>query len=51
MDTPRIDNRDWSALTFGERIRQIEAKALRKLKTPARAKKLRPFLEDILDVA
>ncbi len=24
MDTPRIDNRDWSALTLGERIRQIE---------------------------
>jgi hypothetical protein len=24
MKTPRIDNRDWSALTIGERIRQIE---------------------------
>ena len=29
-----------------ERIRQIEAKALRKLKHPNRSKKLRPFLED-----
>ncbi len=29
-----------------ERIRQIEVKALRKLKHPARAKLLRPFLED-----
>ena len=29
-----------------ERIRQIEAKALRKLKHPSRSKKLRPFLED-----
>ena len=28
-----------------ERIRQIEAKALRKLKHPSRSKKLRPFLE------
>jgi len=28
-----------------ERIRQIEAKALRKLRHPSRAKKLRPFLE------
>jgi len=24
MSTPRIDARDWSALTLGERIRQIE---------------------------
>ena len=24
MDSPRIDNRDWSALTLGERIHQIE---------------------------
>lgn len=29
-----------------ERIRQIEAKALRKLKHPSRSKKLRPFLEE-----
>ncbi len=28
-----------------ERIRQIEAKALRKLRHPSRAKKLRSFLE------
>jgi RNA polymerase primary sigma factor len=28
-----------------ERIRQIEAKALRKLRHPTKAKKLRPFLE------
>lgn len=28
----------------GERIRQIEAKALRKLRHPSRSKKLRPFL-------
>ena len=28
-----------------ERIRQIEAKALRKLKHPSRSKKLRDFLE------
>jgi RNA polymerase primary sigma factor len=34
-----------------ERIRQIEAKALRKLKAPVNARKLRPFLEDILDAA
>ncbi|HOT01152.1 MAG TPA: sigma factor-like helix-turn-helix DNA-binding protein, partial [Acidobacteriota bacterium] len=27
-----------------ERIRQIEAKALRKLRHPSRSKKLRPFL-------
>jgi len=30
-----------------ERIRQIEAKALRKLRHPSRAKKLKPFLETI----
>ena len=24
MFTPRIDDRDWSALSLGERIRQIE---------------------------
>ncbi len=30
-----------------ERIRQIESKALRKLRHPSRAKKLRPFLETI----
>ena len=29
-----------------ERIRQIEAKALRKLKHPSRSRKLRTFLED-----
>ena len=29
-----------------ERIRQIEAKALRKLKHPSRSRKLRSFLED-----
>ncbi len=29
-----------------ERIRQIEAKALRKLKHPSRSRKLRPFLDD-----
>ena len=29
-----------------ERIRQIEAKALRKLKHPKRSRKLRSFLED-----
>ena len=29
-----------------ERIRQIEAKALRKLKNPSRCKKLKPFIED-----
>ncbi|MDR1677124.1 MAG: RNA polymerase sigma factor RpoD [Deltaproteobacteria bacterium] len=29
-----------------ERIRQIEAKALRKLKHPSRSKKLKPFLDD-----
>jgi RNA polymerase primary sigma factor len=28
-----------------ERIRQIEAKALRKLRQPARSKRLRAFLE------
>ncbi len=31
-----------------ERIRQIESKALRKLRHPSRAKKLKPFLETIL---
>ncbi len=30
-----------------ERIRQIEAKALRKLRHPSRAKKLRPYLDDV----
>jgi RNA polymerase primary sigma factor len=30
-----------------ERIRQIEAKALRKLRQPARSRKLRSFLEDV----
>lgn len=30
-----------------ERIRQIEAKAIRKLKHPSRAHKLKPYLEDI----
>ena len=29
-----------------ERIRQIEAKALRKLRHPSRAKKLKPFLDN-----
>jgi RNA polymerase primary sigma factor len=29
-----------------ERIRQIEAKALRKLKHPSRSRKLRSFLDD-----
>ena len=29
-----------------ERIRQIEAKALRKLRHPSRAKKLRAFIEN-----
>ena len=29
----------------GERIRQIEAKALRKLRHPTRSKKLRDFIE------
>ena len=29
-----------------ERIRQIEAKALRKLRHPSRAKKLKDFLEE-----
>jgi RNA polymerase primary sigma factor len=28
-----------------ERIRQIESKALRKLRHPSRAKKLRPFID------
>ncbi|RMG08414.1 MAG: hypothetical protein D6735_01790, partial [Acidobacteria bacterium] len=28
-----------------ERIRQIEAKALRKLRHPSRARKLKPFIE------
>ena len=28
-----------------ERIRQVEAKALRKLRHPSRAKRLRPFVE------
>ena len=28
-----------------ERIRQIESKALRKLRHPSRSKKLRPFLD------
>jgi RNA polymerase primary sigma factor len=30
-----------------ERIRQIESKALRKLRHPSRAKKLKPFMETI----
>ncbi len=30
---------------FGERIRQIEAKALRKLRHPSRSKKLKDYLE------
>ena len=34
-----------------ERIRQIEAKALRKLKHASRSRKLRPFIEDFSDVA
>jgi RNA polymerase primary sigma factor len=29
-----------------ERIRQIEAKALRKLRNPSRSRQLRPFLAD-----
>lgn len=32
-----------------ERIRGIEAKALRKLKYPTLARKLRPFLPDVID--
>ena len=31
-----------------ERIRQIEAKALRKLKHPTRARKLKTFLDEIM---
>jgi RNA polymerase primary sigma factor len=31
-----------------ERIRQIEAKALRKLRHPSRAKKLKTFIESVL---
>jgi RNA polymerase sigma factor (sigma-70 family) len=34
-----------------ERIRQIEAKALRKLKHASRSRKLRPFIEDFSDAA
>ena len=34
-----------------ERIRQIEAKALRKLRHPARSLKLKPFLEDVSERA
>jgi len=30
-----------------ERIRQIEAKALRKLRQPSRSRKLKSFLEDV----
>jgi RNA polymerase primary sigma factor len=30
-----------------ERIRQIEAKALRKLRQPSRSRKLRSFLDDV----
>ena len=30
---------------FAERIRQIEAKALRKLRHPSRSRKLKAFLE------
>jgi RNA polymerase primary sigma factor len=30
-----------------ERIRQIEAKALRKLRHPSRSRKLRSFLDDV----
>ena len=30
-----------------ERIRQIEAKALRKLRHPSRSRKLKSFLEDV----
>jgi len=32
-----------------ERIRQIEAKALRKLRHPARSRKLRAFLDEMHD--
>jgi len=33
-------------ITARERIRQIEAKALRKLKHPSRSRKLRSFLDN-----
>ena len=47
MSTPNVDDRDWSGLTLGERIRQIEAKALRKLRQSESAKHvLSQFVED-----
>ena len=45
MSAPHIDDRDWSALTLGERIRQIEAKAVRKLQQPSRSQELVGFLD------
>jgi RNA polymerase primary sigma factor len=32
-----------------ERIRQIEGKALRKLRHPSRSRRLKPFLGDLLE--
>jgi len=35
----------WRFAVTRERIRQIEAKALRKLRHPSRSRRLRPFVE------
>ena len=45
MPVPHTDDRDWSALSTSQRIRQLEAKALRKLKHPSRSRLLRSFLD------
>ena len=44
MHTPRIDDRDWSALSLGDRIRQLEVEGyllLPDLLTPEHVARLR----------
>ena len=40
----------WSFQVTRERIRQIEAKALRKLRHPSRSRKLKAFVDGVKDI-
>ena len=42
MAIPRIDDRDWSGLTTGQRIRQLEVEGYLVLARPARRRPHRP---------
>ena len=49
MNTDRTEEVGQQFNVTRERIRQIEAKALRKLKHPSRSRKLRSFLHDRIE--